>query len=174
MPSQHDIDVALALEKWFNETNVTYQGVTRRPRLIKYGAYIVAESKSHRVPMWLMLGQCWRESQWFTTGLSIDYNCGFGIKDVKGKWGVLGTPPLVKGFSNYTSVGVAISAYFELMDSNSMPYRKLIDGYLNTRNVDYIFQALDIYAPASENDTKEHHEIVMLKKKQCQERGIVW
>ena len=161
------------IDKWFKETNVTWNGVTRQPRLIGYADVVFDLSREYNVPIWLALGQCWRESQWFTTGLSIDYNCGWGLKDSKKRWGVFGNPEFVgKGFANYASVGEAIHAYFRLMDSPIMPYRALIDQYLATGDMTYISQALDIYAPGNENDIIQHHKIVRTVKDWCDQRGI--
>ena len=167
-----DKEIAIKLNKLFNDKPVTYQGVTRRSRLIGHEQTLVQAAREHNVPLWLALGQCWRESQWFTTGLSITYNCGWGIKDSKGKWGKLGNPPTVKGYSNYATIDEAILAYFRLMDSPNMPYRALIDKYLATGDMNYIYKALDTYAPASENDTNEHHKIVKIVKGWVEERGI--
>ena len=164
------------LEKWFLETKVTWNGVTRPTKLVGYANVFVNLSKEYNVPIWLALGQAWRESQWFTTGLSIDYNCGFGMKDSTGRWGPLGNPPLIKGFSNYTSVGESIHAYYKLMSSTEKPYRALIDSYLvapdSWQAWGFITQALDIYAPGYENDTIEHHKIVQLVKTWCDKREI--
>jgi len=38
--------------------------------------------------------------------------------------------------------------------------------------MNYIYKALDTYAPASENDTNEHHKIVKIVKGWVEERGI--
>jgi len=164
------------LENWFSETKVTWNGVTRPTKLIGYADVFIDLSEKYNVPVWLALGQSWRESQWFTTGLSVDYNCGFGMKDATGRWGPLGNPSLIKGFSNYTSIGEAIHAYYKLMNSPDKPYRALIDKYLAESDPwkawGYITQALDIYAPGYENDTIEHHKIIRVVKSWCEERGI--
>jgi len=172
----HEEMVEEKLEKWFSETKVTWNGVTRPTKLVGYADVFVNLSEEYNVPLWLALGQCWRESQWFTTGLSINYNCGFGIKDSTGRWGALGNPPLVKGFSNYTSIGEAIHAYYKLMNNPDRPYRALIDSYLAAPDSwqawGFITQALDIYAPGYENNTIEHHKIIRIVKGWCEERGI--
>lgn len=169
-------DIDERIEALLKEKPVTWNGVTRNSRLIGYGDVIENLSREYNVPIWLALGQSWRESQWFTTGLSINYNCGFGIKDSTGRWGALGNPPLVKGFSNYTSVGEAIHAYFRLMNNPDRPYRALIDSYLAAPDSwqawGFITQALDIYAPGYENNTIEHHKIIRIVKGWCEERGI--
>lgn len=156
-----EIVIAQRLEAWFAETYITYQGTTRQPRLIGHAALMVQLSREYNVPLWLALGQCWRESQWGTTGLSINYNCLWGVKDTSGKWGELAG--VVSGFANYTSIEECIRAYFRLM--NAPGYRALIDAG-NWRGL------LDRYAPASENDTAEHYQIVMAIKGRCEERGI--
>lgn len=166
-PDQGIID---KLEKWFVVTHVTWNGKTRQPRLIGHAATIVADARKYNVPIWLALGQCWRESQWFTTGLSVDYNCGWGIKDSKGKWGIVRSTH--SGYTDYVSVDESIHAYFRLMSNNGMPYWALIVKYYATGNMSYIYQALDIYAPASENDTAEHHQIVATVKSWCNDKGI--
>ncbi len=156
-----DAEIAARLEQWFVETRVTWQGVTRQPRLIGHAALLVQLSREYRVPLWLALGQCWRESQWFTTGLATRYNCGWGIKGTN--WGALGTPPTVSGFANYATVEESIRAYFRLMDSPL--YRSLIDAQ-NWRGV------LDRYAPPYENNSTEHWAIVRTVRGWCEERGI--
>jgi len=174
--SQPDDIIIDKLETWFQETRVTWKGVTRTPRLVGHAKTIVNCARKYNVPIWLALGQCWRESQWFTTGLSINYNCGWGIKDGLGKWGRLGNPPTIGGYANYISIDEAIEAYFKLMSSPDKPYRALIDKYLaeldQQKAWEYITQVLDIYAPSYENDTIEHHKIVRIVKGWCEERGI--
>lgn len=168
--------VEIRLEKWFEETKVTWNGITRPTKLVGYADVFVNLSKEYNVPIWLALGQCWRESQWFTTGLSIDYNCGWGMKDKTGRWGAMGSPTHVKGYTNYVSVGEAIHAYFRLMNAPNMPYRALIDKYLAEPDqwiaMGYINQALDIYAPGYENDIIQHHKIVQKVKEWTEQRGI--
>lgn len=175
-PINADQKVIDALEKWFCETKVTWNGVTRPTKFVGYAPLFVKLSRETNVPLWLALGQCWRESQWFTTGLSVDYNCGWGMKDKPGKWGAMGNPTHVKGYTNYVSVEEAINAYFRLMSSPERPYRALIDKYLAEPDPwkawGYITQALDIYAPGYENDTIQHHKIVRIVKDWCDQRGI--
>lgn len=174
-------DIDERIEALLKEKPVTWNGVTRNSRLIGYGKAIVDYSRTFNIPIWLALGQCWRESQWFTTGLSIEYNCGWGMKDREIKpgwamWGPVGNPASVKGFTNYMNLDDAIHAYFKLMSSPDRPYRALIDKYLaepdQWKAWGYITQALDIYAPGYENDTIEHHKIVRQVKTWCDERGI--
>jgi hypothetical protein len=149
------------LEEWFAETYVTYGGVTRQPRLIGHAQTIVDCAREYDVPIWLALGQCWRESQWGTTGLSINHNMLWGVKDSSGKWGQVDYY-VGEGFAAYSSIDECIRAYFRLMDG---AYRHYIDagdwrGLLNR------------YAPAFENDTEQHYRIVMTVKGWCEERGI--
>lgn len=158
------------LNKWFDETKVTWNGSIRKPRICGLGELFIEQAMEHDIPLWLALGQCWRESQWFTTGLSTQYNCGWGIKASPEKWGQLGNPPTVQGYGNYISVEEAVKAYFKYMDeqvgSNGKPlYRDLIDSHQWR-------QILDIYAPAYENDTNEHYNIVMKVKQWCEEKGL--
>lgn len=161
-PTEDEL-VAKRLDQWFEETRVTWNGATRQSRLRGTGWLFVKMSRMHGIPLWLALGQCWRESQFFTTGLSINYNCGWGMKDSKFKWGRANG--LVKGYTDYISVEEAISAYFRLMSSPSMPYATLInDGKIK--------EALDIYAPPSENDTEEHYNIVMKIKQKAEQKNI--
>lgn len=177
-PPNQDEEIATKLNKWFDETWVTWDGVSRQTKFANddFGQLFVDLSEEYNVPIWLALGQCWRESQWFTTGLSVKpapgYNCGWGMKDSKQRWGEHGNPTHVKGYSNYISVEEAVGAYFRLMDSLIMPYRALIDKYLATGDLTYISQALDIYAPGYENDTIQHHKIVRQVKEWCEQRGI--
>lgn len=156
-----DILIAQRLESWFADTHVTYQGATRQPRLTGHAALLVQLSREYNVPLWLALGQCWRESQWGTTGLSITYNCLWGVKDTIGKWGELRST--ISGFADYASVEECIRAYFRLMGQGT--YRQLIDAE-DWRGL------LDYYAPASENDTELHYRIVMGIRAKCDERGI--
>lgn len=171
-PVTPDQEVIDRLELFFKDKKVTWNGVTRTSRLTGYGDVIVNLSREYNVPIWLALGQCWRESQWFTTGLSVRYNCGWGIKDRNGTWGILGTPSLVSGFANYVSVGEAIHAYFRLMGSPDKPYRALIDKWYLTNEDCYIREALNIYAPAYENDAYQHWIIVRTVRGWLEERGI--
>jgi len=152
---------AALLEQWFAETYVTWQGVTRQPRLIGHAALMVELSREHDVPLWLALGQCWRESQWGTTGLSITHNMLWGVKDAGGRWGEL--RGIVAGFADYATVEECIRAYFRLMDQGT--YRGLIDAQ-DWRGL------LDYYAPATENDTAEHYRIVMAVRAWAETRGI--
>lgn len=164
-----DIDQAVIdrLEQWFSRTSVEYQGRSRRPRLLGHAYKIVECSREYLVPLWLALGQCWRESQWFTTGLSIKYNCGWGLKDTRGRWGRLGAPPLVSGYSNYLSVDEAIEAYFKLMASDI--YAQYVERLPDETALRSL---LDKYAPAFENDTREHYQIVTTVKQWCEARSI--
>lgn len=171
-PINTDQQIIDKLDMWFKETKVTWNGVTRQPRLIGHAAEIVRMARFHNIPIWLALGQCWRESQWGTTGLSIEYNCLWGMKDTLCKWGMPGNPRLIKGYTNYISIDTCIDAYFKLMSSPDKPYRALIDQYLATGDMTYISKALDIYAPGYENDTIQHHKIVRIVKDWCDERGI--
>lgn len=153
--------IAARLEAWFAATYVTWHGVVRQPRLQGYGRLMVDLARQHNVPLWLALGQCWRESQWGTTGLSIDHNILWGMKDVLGKWGEL--RGLISGFADYATLEECIRAYYRLMDQGT--YRELIDAQ-DWRGL------LDYYAPASENDTEQHYKIVMTIRDRCAERGI--
>jgi hypothetical protein len=167
-PVNNDQVVIDKLEQLFQEKKVTWNGVTRTPRLAGHAKEIVDFSRSTGVPIWLALGQAWRESQWFSTGLSVNYNCGWGIKDGKGVWGALGEPKSVSGYSNYATIGESIGAYFRLMSSPNRPYKALID----VGDEASIRKALNIYAPAFENDTEQHYKIVMAVKGWLEERGI--
>ena len=171
-PVDEDAKVIAAIEQLFQDKPVTYQGVKRYSKLVGLAHVIVEDARKYNVPIWLCLAQSWRESQWFTTGLSINYNCGWGIKDSKGRWGELGSPTCVSGYSNYSSEEEAVHAYFRLMGSEEMPYKSLIDSYRQTSDMSYIYKALDIYAPGYENDTYQHHKIVSIVKEWCVSRGI--
>jgi hypothetical protein len=167
-PVSPDLVVIDKLEKLFLEKKVTWNGVTRTSKLVGHAKEIVDFSRNTGVPIWLALGQCWRESQWFTTGLSVNYNCGWGIKDGKGTWGILGSPNNVSGYSNYASISEAIAAYFRLMSSPNRPYKALIDA----GDDESIRKALNIYAPAFENDTNQHWVIVKAVRGWLETRGI--
>ena len=167
-PVTPDQEVIDRLELFFKDKKVTWDGVTRTPRLAGHAELIVSLSRETGIPIWLALGQCWRESQWFTTGLSTRYNCGWGIKDREGRWGTLGSPNIVSGFSNYISVEEAIRAYFNLMSSPERPYKALIEKGDDVS----IRTALNTYAPAYENDTWQHWIIVKTVRSWCNERGI--
>ncbi len=161
---------ASRLNTWFSETYVTWSGKKRQTKLVGMGQTFVDYAEKHRIPLWLALGQCWRESQWFTTGLSVNYNCGWGIKASPGKWGKLGNPNTVQGYGNYISVEEAIKAYFVYMDTQvdgrgNYLYRNLIDSH-NWRSI------LNIYAPLYENDGAQHYSIVMQVKRWCEEHGL--
>lgn len=156
-----DEATAARLNAWFDEKLVTWCGVTRQPRLTGCGGLMVALSRAHEVPLWLALGQCWRESQWGTTGLSIEHNCLWGVKDTKGKWGEL--RGVICGFADYATLEECVRAYFRLMDQGT--YRGLIDAE-DWRGL------LDYYAPASENDAENHYLIVMTVRGWCEDRGI--
>jgi len=162
-PLTEDELVAKKIDTWFEETKVTWNGATRQSRLKGTGWLFVKMARMHKIPIWLALGQCWRESQFFTTGLSINYNCGWGMKDSKFKWGRANG--LVQGYTDYISVEESIAAYFRLMSSPTMPYAQLISK-------GQIKEALDIYAPPSENDTEEHYAIVMKIKQKAEQKGI--
>ena len=170
---EKDKIVADKIEQLFKEKPVTWNGVKRYSRLIGHGENIVRYSRQYNIPLWLALGQCWRESQWFTTGLSINYNCGWGIKDKVVKpgwavWGPVGEPASVNGYTNYLNVDDAIHAYFKLMSSPDRPYKALIEA----GDDESIRKALNIYAPAFENDTEQHWQIVKTVRGWCKERGI--
>ena len=153
--------MAAKLDAWFAEAVVTWRGTTRTPRLVGYGGLMLEQAREHNVPLWLALGQAWRESQWGTTGLSIEHNMLWGVKDTSGKWGTL--RGVVSGFADYISVDENIRAYFRLMDSPV--YRGFIDA-ADWRGL------LNRYAPAFENDTAEHYQIVMTVRRWTEERGI--
>jgi len=152
-------NTAVLLEQWFAETSVTWQGVSRSPRLIGHAQTLVDCSREYDVPLWLALGQCWRESQWGTTGLSINHNVLWGMKDTQG-WGEIES--VVSGFANYISVDECIRAYFRLMDAWYRDYIAAGDW----------MGLLTAYAPAFENDTQEHYAIVMVIRDKCVARGI--
>jgi hypothetical protein len=168
--TSEDSIIADRLDKWFDEMYVTWNGVTRQNKLVGLGKVFVEESNKHRIPIWLALGQCWRESQWFTTGLSVTYNCGWGMKASVEKWGQLGSPSTIQGYGNYISVEEAVRAYFKYMDEqttgNGQPlYRNLIDQ-------EKWQEVLNIYAPPFENNAQEHYNIVMTVRKWAADRGI--
>lgn len=156
-----DDTMAARLDAWFMDKTVTWHGVTRTPRLSGYGGLIVAEAHAHQVPIWLALAQCWRESQWGTTGLAIDRNMLWGVKDRSGKWGEVRSVTS-SGFADYITLDECIKAYFRLMDNVYRSYIDLEDwrGLLNK------------YAPAIENDVQNHYVIVMTVRQWCEERGI--
>lgn len=155
-----DADVIAKLDKWFESTYVN----GFHSRLVGMGKVFVKDSRETGVPLWLALGQCWRESQFFTTGLSRQYNMGWGIKDSKGRWGSVRSF-VGSGYTDYVSVEESIHAYFRLMSSPDMPYKSLIEQ-------GRIREALNIYAPPFENDANEHYNIVMTVKRWTEERGI--
>lgn len=169
-PPQRYYYYELILNKWFEQTYVTWNGISRQTKLVGKARVFINEALDRRIPLWLALGQCWRESQWFTTGLSIQYNCGWGIKASPEKWGELSDPAIISGYGNYASVKESIHAYFKYMDeqvkSNGDPlYRNLIDSG-QWRSI------LDIYAPPYENNSLEHYAIVMTVKEWCQQKGL--
>jgi hypothetical protein len=148
------------LDEWFASTWYTWRGVARQPRVMGQGELIVRLSREHNVPIWLCLGIGWYESCWCTGGLSLTYNCGWGIKDVKGKWGSI--RGVVSGFADYTSVEEMITAFFRLMDSPG--YR----GYIDARHWDAL---LERYAPSFENNHRAHVATVLTVRRWCEERG---
>lgn len=158
-----DAVVAGRLEAWFADTHVTWRGGTRAPRLIGYAQLLVQLSREHDVPLWLALGQCWRESQWGTTGLAINHNCLWGVKDVNRRWGEV-DHFVGSSFASYVTLEECIRAYFRLIDSPV--YRRFVDagdwrGLLNK------------YAPPSDgNDPDEHYRIVVTVRGWCKARGI--
>jgi hypothetical protein len=169
-----DAEIVEKINKLFNERPVTWNGATRYSKLIGHEDLIVAYSRHYGVPIWLCLGQGWYETQWYTTGMSLTYNQGWGMKDTNGIWGEI--KGLNKGFADYVTIEESIHAYFRLMSSPNRPYKALIDAYLaepdQAKAWTYIKQALDIYAPAFENDTMKHHRIVHIVKGWCEDRGI--
>ena len=162
VPATSEIQATGALlDEWFASTWYTWRGVARQPRVMGQGELIVRLSREHNVPIWLCLGIGWYESCWCTGGLSLTYNCGWGIKDVKGKWGSI--RGVVSGFADYTSVEEMITAFFRLMDSPG--YR----GYIDARHWDAL---LERYAPSFENDHRAHVATVRTVRRWCEERGI--
>jgi hypothetical protein len=164
--SEEDL-IAQALDQWFDETYVNgFQS-----RLVGTGRTFVEESIEHNIPIWFALGQCWAESQFFTTGLSKTYNMGWGIKASPSNWGELGVPPTINGFGNYVTVEEAVRAYFSYLDlqttgSGNRLYRDKID------NGDWQ-GIINIYAPSSDgNDTSEYMRIVYKVKNWAEDRGI--
>lgn len=146
-----EAQVVQRLEQWFgsDDVRVTWQGVTRQPRLIGYGGLLVQLSRQYDVPLWLALGQAWAESQWGTTGLAINHNCIWGVKDTTGKWGQInGT---IRGFADYVSVEECCRAYYRLMNG---AYRRYIDAE-DWRGL------INKYAPPSENNTEDYYRIIM-------------
>lgn len=152
--------IARALEGWFAETTVTWRGVTRQPRLAGYGGLMLQLSREYNVPLWLALGQAWRESQWGTTGLAARHNCIWGVKDTSGKWGRLrGT---VGGFADYASVEECIRAYYRLMDG---AYR----GYIDAGDWRGLLRRYD---PKVGDGSAQHYRTVMAVRTWCEARGI--
>lgn len=155
-----EAQIAQSLEQWFADTTVTWRGATRQPRLARHAGLLVQLSRQYDVPLWLALGQAWRESQWGTTDPAASHNCIWGVKDTAGKWGkIRGT---VSGFADYVSVEECCRAYFRLMDG---AYRHFIDAR-DWRGL------LNRYAPAYQNDTRQHYRTVMAVRQWCEERGI--
>jgi hypothetical protein len=153
----HQQTVADKINQWFSDTRVN----GRLSRLVGTGDLFVQLARSTATPLWLALGQCYRESQWFTTGLSRTYNCGWGIKDSAGKYGLI--RQVVCGYADYISVEEAIRAYFRVMSNST--YKPLIETGQWRR-------ILNIYAPAYENNTRQHYATVMYIRAQCEARGI--
>ena len=153
---------AFNLNKWFDSTYYKWQGVKRQTRFVGLGTTFVEQSMSHRVPLWLSLGQAWRESCWATTGLSINYNMPWGIKATPAKWGEI-KGYVGEGFGDYVTIEESVKAYFRYMDQSL--YRTRIDNH-QWRSI------LDTYAPPYENNSSQHYAIVMKVKSWCEERGI--
>jgi hypothetical protein len=164
-PMPVDEAMAAKVNQLISEHRYYWNGALRTPRIAGMGAIIVADSKQYGIPIWLCLAQGWIESCWFQSGLATDYNCGFGIKSATNKWGQLGNPPTVKGFANYVTVEESIHAYFRLVGSPNMPYKKLIDA-------GNIKAALEIYAPPYENDTDQMYRSMMVVKGWVEKAGI--
>lgn len=163
-PLNPDQVVIKSLEKLIAEKKVTYRGVTRT-RLVGHAATFVNDSRKYNIPIWFALGQCWAESQWFNTGLATKYNCGFGLKDTRHRWGQAGSPALVSGYANYSSIDEAIHAYFRLVSSPNMPYKSLIASGKTQA-------AINIYAPPYENNVNEYYSIMLTVKRWCDSRGV--
>jgi hypothetical protein len=152
-PETIDKQIAAKIEELFKEHPHSWQGVSRYSRMVGHADTIVRCSKQYNVPISLCLAQCWAESCWFTGGKSLEFNMGFGMKDRLNRWGAVGNPSVIgDGFTNYISIDESIEAYFRLMSSPIMPCRALIDKWIETGDINYVNQLLDIYAPPYEND----------------------
>ena len=160
-PENVDDNVIQAIEQMFQDKPVVWNGVKRYSKLIGLAHVIVEDARKYDIPIWLCLGQGWWETQWYTTGMSVKYNQGWGIKDSNGRWGVI--KGVHSGFADYVTIEESIHAYFRLMSSSSMPYRHLID-------TGQIRKALQIYC---ENDIGSHYATVMTVRNWCEERGII-
>ena len=161
-PDQAVID---AMEKLFQDKPVTWNGVTRKSKLIGHAAVIVADARKYNIPIWLCLGQGWWETQWYTTGMSLTYNQGWGMKDTQG-WGESrGTH---KGFTDYVSIDESIHAYFRLMSSPKMPYRAWVDKLI-AGDESYLRTILQSYCV---NSISSHLATVKTVRGWCDQRGI--
>jgi hypothetical protein len=151
------------IEELFQEHPHAWEGVYRYSRMVGHAGTIVRCAKQYNIPISLCLAQGWVESCWFTGGKSLEYNMGFGMKDSKLRWGTPGIPAFIgNGFTNYVSIDESIEAYFRLMSSPIMPYRALIGKWVETGDFNYVRQALDIYAPPSENDPDLHKDVAVV------------
>ena len=164
-PSNEDAQVVAAIEQLFQDKPVKWQGVTRKSKLIGLAHVIVEDARKYNIPIWLCLGQGWWETQWYTTGMSLKYNQGWGMKDTMG-WGEI--IDYHDGFANYVSVEESIHAYFKLMSSPDMPYRAWIDK-LMAGDESYLRTILQAYCV---NKIYQHLATVKVVKGWCEERGI--
>jgi len=150
---------AQRLEEWVAETQDSW-GLPGEPRLAGYAGLFVQLSRQYNVPVWLALGQCWYESGWGSTGLSIAHNCLFGVKDTTGKWGrIKGT---VNGFADYVNLEECIKAYYRLMNG---VYR----GYIDAKDWQGLIEK---YAPSSENSVNAYVTTLMVVCFECEYRDI--
>jgi hypothetical protein len=165
VPTEDEI-VAQAIEQLFQDKPVTWQGVTRKSKLIGLAHVIVEDARKYNIPIWLCLGQGWWETQWYTTGMSLKYNQGWGIKDSEHRWGEYkGTH---SGFTDYISVEESIHAYFRLMSSTEMPYRAWIDE-MQAGDETKLRTILQAYCV---NSISSHLATVKTVRNWCNERGI--
>lgn len=166
IPINEDEKVISAVEQLFKDKPVKWQGVKRYSKLIGLAHVIVEDSRKYNVPLWLCLGQGWWETQWYTTGMSLNYNQGWGIKDSETRWGEI--IDFHSGFANYVSVEESIHAYFKLMSSPDMPYRAWIDK-LMAGDESYLRTILQAYCV---NKISQHLATVKTVRGWCDERGI--
>ncbi|MFA5558165.1 MAG: glucosaminidase domain-containing protein [Methanofastidiosum sp.] len=164
-PTQDDI-VAERIEQLFQDKPVTWNGVKRYSKLVGMAHIIVEDARKYNVPIWLCLGQGWWETQWYTTGMSLTYNQGWGIKDSQHRWGEYkGTHA---GFTDYITVEESIHAYFRLMSSPEMPYRAWIDQ-MQAGDESKLRTILQSYCV---NSISSHLATVKTVRGWCEERGI--
>lgn len=145
VPTKPVVDSRIAkMNELFKEH--PYNGKTTK--FVGHEKLFLELSDTTGVPLWLALGQAWKESCWGTNGSSI--------------WGIKGNG----GYVGYDSTEASIRAYYKLMRTGQSGYYWQC---IQSGNIDALVER---YAPSFENNHASYMQTLWIVKGWVQKKGL--